>query len=179
VPDEPDFRNLIPGILERYTSLEEFLTSASSDPNALATFQSATALVAGNLYAVVWRQVIEMLFDHRRWRELAEDPKAFDERLDELLALIKSLQKARFGIPSHRPTKQEKRDAQIYAARRRDSEVSFEAIGSSFGIKGNAARQAYARYDRRKKQQLRSSLEAIARLQQGFAPSTPTKTPRP
>ena len=67
------------------------------------------------------------------WWNLAERPSEFGERLDRQLRLAKRRIKKEFGIPSHRPIRNQDRDREIWALRELQPHLSWGCLDYGSG----------------------------------------------
>ena len=75
---------------------------------------------AVQLRATAFRRLLLELLEVDKWRELAKDREAFDQRLNKIMQAIRSLMHSEYGLsrPRHAPVLHESRDKQIYEERR-------------------------------------------------------------
>lgn len=103
--------------------------------------------------------VLSQLLQDARWEKLAGRPGRFRRELDEVLSRIRTYMMARYGLKSHRPTRNEKRDAQIYYRFKAGKKLS--EIGSKFGISRGTAQRAVERHEERQRQAIESGREVL------------------
>jgi hypothetical protein len=157
-------RDLIPDVLEKYDSAEEFF-DYEHNPELRALKQSARH-VLGVADDFLWGALIELLRDDRRWKKLASKPQDLDRDLNRIFAIVRKEIKHKCGIPDHRPARQEPRDAEIWQMRRSHPDMTFGQIGIRFGMKAPAVQRAFTRQTDREKKRLRRRLELLAELQE-------------
>lgn len=156
-------QQMIQEIVDRYGTLERFRDAGGITQPLLDEIgrvaqelqhKAMVALAEG--FSNCWNQLI----DFGNWQELASDPKRFDEELNRWYSEIKKLMKRVHGVPSHRPTKNAKRDQDIYELHVTTG-LSLGKIAIRKKLPKPLVETAYKRQYERKREQLRVFVEFI------------------
>jgi hypothetical protein len=117
-------------------------------------FQRAQAQLTTDTWEIIRDRFLES-----SWKPLAQDPKAFDAKLDQLLAQIREWMRRLHGLESRRPQRpmqNSERDQKIYEQRLRG--LTFGQIGLEFKLSARVVERAFKRSDIAKKKALRHLL---------------------
>ena len=150
LPSETEFLEVI----KKFKTVERFFAAldvGQSYPEQARQLQQTCRAVQQAAQYYLQRVVLADLLAEERWQELANSPSKFGNELESALRRIREYMKAEYGIAAHRPTQNEKRDAEIHALHKVHSQ-SFGQIAKKMHIRAGAAQRGYDRYEERRRQ---------------------------
>jgi hypothetical protein len=178
-PSNQDRARLIDQLVEAYGSVARFVNQPGQElvnPIPPELHERAQK----QLMADALKRIMDRFLDPS-WKSLAQDPKAFNSELDELLAGLGEWMKRCYGLGSrrpHRPKKYGERDQQIYEQRRQG--LTFGQIGLGLNLPDKVAERACKRYEKSAKKELRDFLtflfDACDQASAADSRSTPPKS---
>lgn len=135
-------RHFLP-LIEQARQLRDFIVNCSEVGMYDANIEQM------NLdFKQILQTILVVLVDTNRWERLREHPAQLQKVLAEDLRLIRLFMQAWYGVESHRPTLNARRDAEIVALRSQGR--TFGQIGQKMKISAGAAHRGFERHEKRK-----------------------------
>ncbi|MDA1316374.1 MAG: hypothetical protein O2968_23920 [Acidobacteria bacterium] len=162
--------------IQRKGSFEDLLLdSGLTQPEELVEFAGMRKAI---LSAIIRTRLVKPLSDDERWQDLSDQPPDFDRALQAVFGNFTMLMKSLYGIKSHRPPAQRKRNREIWQMRQRDH--TFGKIARKFGINAKTAERACNRHRQHRETETKDILQMLADcLAESGPPFSKSSPPNP